>query len=105
MGQLVVRVACGARHCGAVTAEGILLTWGGNDSGQLGHGDTAQLSRRRRVAALAREQVVLVACGRSHTLARTAGGAVDADTPLLEAGLDSLGAVELRNQLQQALDR
>jgi alpha-tubulin suppressor-like RCC1 family protein len=76
MGQLVVRVACGARHCGAVTAEGILLTWGGNDSGQLGHGDTAQLSRRRRVAALAREQVVLVACGRSHTLARTAGGAL-----------------------------
>jgi hypothetical protein len=37
--------------------------------------------------------------------ARTAGGAVDADTPLLEAGLDSLGAVELRNQLQQALER
>jgi acyl carrier protein len=36
--------------------------------------------------------------------ARTAGGAVDADTPLLEAGLDSLGAVELRNQLQQVLD-
>jgi len=36
--------------------------------------------------------------------ARTAGGAVDADVPLLEAGLDSLGAVELRNQLQQALD-
>jgi hypothetical protein len=38
-------------------------------------------------------------------VARTAGGAVDADTPLLEAGLDSLGAVELRNQLQQALER
>ena len=35
--------------------------------------------------------------------ARTAGGPVDADAPLLEAGLDSLGAVELRNQLQQAL--
>ena len=34
--------------------------------------------------------------------ARTSGGVVDADAPLMEAGLDSLGAVELRNQLQQA---
>ena len=35
-------------------------------------------------------------------VASTIGGSADADTPLMDAGLDSLGAVELRNQLQQA---
>ena len=37
-----------------------------------------------------------------ETVRRTAGGTVDADAPLMEAGVDSLGAVELRNQLQAA---
>jgi hypothetical protein len=34
---------------------------------------------------------------------RSAGGAVDADMPLIEAGIDSLGSVELRTQLQAAV--
>ena len=38
----------------------------------------------------------------SHAARRTAGGDVDADGPLMEAGSDSRGAVELRNTLQQA---
>jgi hypothetical protein len=51
----------------------------------------------RRVANVISLEAVL------EMVHRTAGSAVDADAPLMEAGVDSLGAVELRNQLQQAV--
>ena len=54
---------------------------------------SATVGRSTRIAL---EQVLTI-------VNSVAGGAVDADAPLMDAGLDSLGAVELRNQLQQVL--
>ena len=58
-------------------------------------GAAASAPATARTAAVSLEAVL-------ELVRRTAGGAVDADAPLMEAGVDSLGAVELRNQLQAA---
>ena len=61
-----------------------------------------------RAAAAPSATTQRVACAVSlesvlEMVKRTAGGAADADAPLMEAGVDSLGAVELRTQLQRAV--
>jgi hypothetical protein len=58
---------------------------------------SASASTAQRVTSTVSLEAVL------EMVRRTAGGAVDADAPLMEAGVDSLGAVELRNQLQRAV--
>ena len=40
MGVTVCHVACGRCHSMAIDVEGRLHSWGGNDDGALGHGDT-----------------------------------------------------------------
>ena len=51
----------------AVTKEGLLLTWGCNSHGQLGHGDTRNKFAPCVVQVLKRTRIVDVSCGKLHS--------------------------------------
>ena len=74
--ERAVSVAAGKNHSLALTAEGALFSFGLGAYGRLGHGDTENPPQPKLVAALAKERVVSVAAGMSHSLALTAEGAL-----------------------------
>ena len=57
-----------------------------------------------RVGASARSECIssIGCCSQERSFQRVIGSSVDDDEPLLEAGLDSIGAVELRNAFAAA---
>jgi alpha-tubulin suppressor-like RCC1 family protein len=67
----------GPRHSAAISA-GTLYMWGANDAGQLGLGDRVprSLPQALPASAFGGNQVKEVALGQSHTLVRTADGAI-----------------------------
>lgn len=67
---------CNACHSVIVTTEGVAMTFGRNDKGQLGLGDTETRFVPTVVEALKNKNVVAAACGRSHTLFLTSDGVV-----------------------------
>lgn len=68
--EIVVQVACGANHTVALTRDGKVYTFGGNNFGQLGQGKrTAPLNAPQQVKELM--DVKSIAAGNSHTLALT----------------------------------
>ncbi|XP_077644322.1 protein RCC2 [Lonchura striata] len=87
----VVSGPCAA-HSLLITAEGRLWSWGRNEKGQLGHGDTKRVEAPRPIEALGGEAIVAAACGRNHTLALTESGSVFA------FGENKLGQLGLGNQ-------
>lgn len=77
--SMVVRqVACGDTHTLVCTDAGELFTFGRNQNGQLGLGDTADVLAPRRVADLAGVRVTGVAGGAEHSVVSTADGEVHA---------------------------
>lgn len=67
---------CNACHSVIVTDEGVTMTFGRNDKGQLGLGDTETRTLPVIVDGLKGIDVVAAACGRSHTLFLTSDGIV-----------------------------
>jgi len=76
----VSTVECGNAHMAAVNANGMVLTWGRGVEGQLGHAFTPDSQHPEQpdvpVPRLVKglENVISVACGKSHTIALTKDG-------------------------------
>ena len=70
----IVELACGDEHSAVITNSGRLYTFGNNDWGQLGHGNSKTYTKPNVVKTLKGNRVKAVACGRSHTLVISESG-------------------------------
>lgn len=69
----IVHISCGSYHTSVLTSEGEVYTWGLNDYGQIGNGETGKVYSPYFVRGPLQGQRVLdVHCGGRHTLAATA---------------------------------
>ncbi|KAL2538270.1 Regulator of chromosome condensation (RCC1) family protein [Forsythia ovata] len=70
MGVYIRSVAsgCVSCHCVALDVEGRCYTWGRNEKGQLGHGDTIQRDRPTVVSELIKHKIIRAGAGRCHTV-------------------------------------
>lgn len=75
-GMAVKQVACGDTHTLVCTDSGELYTFGRNQNGQLGHGNTNDLLSPQRVAGLQGKVVTSVAGGAEHSVIATDKGEV-----------------------------
>ncbi|KAF6136147.1 hypothetical protein GIB67_030195 [Kingdonia uniflora] len=76
MGVDIRFVASGSTscHCVALDVEGRCYTWGRNERGQLGHGDTVQRDMPTIVSELSKYNIVRAGAGRAHTVVVTEDG-------------------------------
>ena len=75
-GQRVVAVSAGESHGLALTSDGAIWSWGSGSCGRLGQGDDQAQLLPKKIEAFAGQRVVAVSAGSSHSIARTADGAV-----------------------------
>jgi alpha-tubulin suppressor-like RCC1 family protein len=70
----VKALAAGANHSLALLSDGTVMAWGGNESGQLGDGGTAESDVPVRVPGLS--EVTAIAAGNEYSLALLSDGTV-----------------------------
>jgi alpha-tubulin suppressor-like RCC1 family protein len=98
----IKQLSCGSRHALALSESGDVFSWGCGDSGRLGHGDNESHARPTRIEAfaLSSDQAILqVACGDSHSLARSTDGRVYA------WGSGSYGRLGLGGEVDQHIPK
>ncbi|CAG7871526.1 unnamed protein product [Brassica rapa] len=73
-GIRIKQIACGDSHCLAVTMDGEVQSWGRNQNGQLGLGDTEDSLVPKKIQAFEGIRIKMVAAGAEHTAAVTEDG-------------------------------
>ena len=76
MSMPIKYIACGGDHSVIVSHSGAVYTWGNNNKGQLGLGDTENRAFPTQVRSLRNQKVCYVSCGAEHTVCLTEDGGV-----------------------------
>ncbi|XP_010075477.1 PREDICTED: probable E3 ubiquitin-protein ligase HERC3, partial [Pterocles gutturalis] len=92
----LAQIAAGGAHSIAVSLSGAVYSWGKNDFGQLGLGDTEDRDCPSYVGALEHWKTVFISCGADHTAALSKEGLV---CTFGAGGAGQLGHNSTRNEL------
>uniref|UniRef100_A0A8C6N615 Uncharacterized protein n=1 Tax=Melopsittacus undulatus TaxID=13146 RepID=A0A8C6N615_MELUD len=92
----LAQIAAGGAHSAAVSLSGAVYSWGKNDFGQLGLGDTQDRDCPSYVRALEHWKAVFISCGADHTAALSKEGLV---CTFGAGGAGQLGHNSTRNEL------
>ncbi|XP_010113670.1 PREDICTED: probable E3 ubiquitin-protein ligase HERC3, partial [Chlamydotis macqueenii] len=95
-GISLAQIAAGGAHSMTVSLSGAVYSWGKNDFGQLGLGDTEDRSYPSYVEALEHWKTVFISCGADHTAVLSKDGLV---CTFGAGGAGQLGHNSTRNEL------
>ncbi|NXP29456.1 HERC5 ligase, partial [Scytalopus superciliaris] len=92
----LAHIAAGGAHSTAVSLSGAVYSWGKNDFGQLGLGDTEDRDCPSYIGSLEHWKTVFIACGADHTAVLSKEGLV---CTFGAGGAGQLGHNSTRNEL------